>query len=289
MDRPTLEIVAGFHSGVAHKLENRDYRIGSSSYADIVLQDPGVEPEHAILRIERLSARIEATGGDVIVGGELLERGHGSRLNYPLELIIGQASIRLSSRARGGVMRSTAGFIARRPLVAGIGVIAAVVLAAYLSGHTRDALMHSPVQHAATAAEKVDAKEAAQQLSQHLASVGLRGLKVAALEDRVVVSGVLPESATPAWVAVQKWFDHAYKGRLPLTASVAIGEGKGLASKMRVRAIWSGERPYILTDDGVRRYENSPLEDGWVIKEIRDKDVMLSKDGQTIKLNYRAN
>ncbi|MGA7808866.1 FHA domain-containing protein, partial [Bradyrhizobium sp.] len=44
-----FEVVAGAHRGAALLLSEGDYRIGSSSDADIVLSDPGIVPDHVVL------------------------------------------------------------------------------------------------------------------------------------------------------------------------------------------------------------------------------------------------
>jgi hypothetical protein len=87
----TFEVVSGLHGGVLLMLENGDYQIGSTPEADIVLRDPGVAPAHAILGIQRGAVRLEATGGDVGVGGQVISKGHGCRLKLPLDLSLGGA------------------------------------------------------------------------------------------------------------------------------------------------------------------------------------------------------
>ncbi len=290
MDRPTLEIVAGFHSGVARKLNIQHYRIGSASGADIVLRDPGVEPEHAILRIERHGARIEATGGDINLGAEVLAKGHGCRLRYPFELSLGQARIRLTGNAPDqGFFQPIGEFIVNHPRSSGAGVIGAMLLLALIAGRSpRDSGYPGPgPAQIHTAVEAVSVTDAARELNDQLNSAGIHGLKITTAGGRVAVSGIIPSSAASSWTAIQQWFDATYKGRLMLTATVAIGEAKNLTSKLRLQAIWFGEHPYVITDDGVRRYAGGALDDGWMIREIRDKQIILAKEGQTITLTYR--
>jgi hypothetical protein len=288
MDGPTLDITAGLHSGVARQLHRHDYRVGSASGADIILGDPGVEPEHAVLRIERYGARIEARGGDVGLGAEVLSRGHGCRLSYPFELSLGGARLRLSGTAETGFLRPMADFIARRPQSVAAGVIGAVLLLALMAsrsphGGNRPSPDDGPVH---LPAETANAADAARELNDRLNAAGVRGLKVTAIEGQVAVSGVIASSSLGAWTAVQQWFDKTYTGRLVLTANVTVGESKNPSTRLRLQAVWFGEHPYVITDDGVRRYEGGPLDDGWVIREIRDDHVLLVKDGQTLRLTY---
>ena len=62
-----LEVVAGAHRGAVLLLDEGDYRIGSSLDADIILSDPGIVPEHAVLHVGRGELRLSATGADVKV------------------------------------------------------------------------------------------------------------------------------------------------------------------------------------------------------------------------------
>ena len=91
-----LESTAGFHRGVRLELEPGDFRIGSTSGADIVLRDAGIAAEHAILRVGRRSIDLHAIGGEVRVGEEIIANGYGCALQAPIDLTIGEARLRIS-------------------------------------------------------------------------------------------------------------------------------------------------------------------------------------------------
>src|SRR5499427_2514621 len=97
-----FEVVAGTHEGAVLMLDQADYRIGSSSNADIVLSDPGVAPEHAVLRVEHGTVRIGATGADVTVEQTLLPVLRGRRVRLPVSLAVGAARVSLSDPDRNG-------------------------------------------------------------------------------------------------------------------------------------------------------------------------------------------
>src|ERR1700761_5611184 len=88
-----LSVVAGVHRGVAYALASHECRIGSAPHSDIVLRDPGIAAEHARLRLERGAANIEATGGDIIIDGEPVGRGHGYRTKLPFRLKLSGAEL----------------------------------------------------------------------------------------------------------------------------------------------------------------------------------------------------
>jgi hypothetical protein len=91
-----LESTAGFHRGVRLELEPGDFRIGSTSGADIVLRDAGIAAEHAILQVGRRSIDLHAVGGEVRVGEEIIANGYGCALRAPIDLTIGEARLRIS-------------------------------------------------------------------------------------------------------------------------------------------------------------------------------------------------
>lgn len=93
---PVLEVISGLHRGVLLSLDRGEYRIGSTPKCDIVLQDAGIEPEHAVLRIERHRVDVEAVNGGVRVGAKVVPKGHGCRVRLPLDIFIGEAHLRLS-------------------------------------------------------------------------------------------------------------------------------------------------------------------------------------------------
>jgi anti-sigma28 factor (negative regulator of flagellin synthesis) len=106
-----LEVVAGVHRGVVLTLDKADYRIGCSRQADIVLSDRGISPEHAVLRNEGATVRIEATGGEVSVEQKSIPMGYGRRVRLPTEIILGEARLHLSRSINAEFTASSAGLL----------------------------------------------------------------------------------------------------------------------------------------------------------------------------------
>src|SRR5688572_20889673 len=92
---PQLDIVEGLHHGVRLALEETDYSVGVNAESDIVLRDEGVLPNHARLRLDGVELRVEATGGEVIVGKSRIEAGHGCRVRLPVRISIGKAALHI--------------------------------------------------------------------------------------------------------------------------------------------------------------------------------------------------
>jgi hypothetical protein len=315
--KPELEVVGGYHTGVTLALDEGSYSIGSTPDADIVLRDPGVATEHALLRIEGHSVRIEALGGDLAVGDDLITQGHGCKLRMPIEIAMGAARLRLShpggaeSRLFAGQLQSVGRFVSSRPLATAGGVICcalAISLAARQAPEPAKVAENTPEPKLALTKTayysdvdslgKLGAKattdpsnyltveEASAQLVAKLKSLNIQSLKVSTGDRRVLVSGSLTKREAAAWNSVQQWFDETYSGRVVLTANVAVGEAKSTPN-LRLQAIWFGERPYVITEEGAHFYEGALLDNGWVLQRIAEDRIVLEREGEQLALTYR--
>jgi hypothetical protein len=318
--KPHLEVVGGFHSGVSLPLDEGSYSIGSTADADIVLRDPGVASEHALLRIEGGGVRIEAVGGDLGVGDDLVTQGHGCKLRMPVEIAMGEARLKLTHPGGADAGLFSKGFLpfgsflARRPMMAAGGVICAALAVSVATRESPSPLkaadsasMTEQKQLALTkaayysdvdtlgkygtktepvAAQHSSVEEAATQLLAKLKSVNINSLRVTSGDRRVVVAGSLTKREGESWTSVQQWFDETYAGRVVLTANVAIGDSKS-APALRLQAIWFGERPYVITEEGAHFYEGALLENGWILQKIAEDRIVLEREGEALALTYR--
>jgi len=129
--------------------------------------------------------------------------------------------------------------------------------------------------------------DAGRKLTERFSASGLTGLRVNAAGGQVVVTGSITKQQTGAWTEAQQWFDEAYRGRLVLVANVAPTDAKKPAPVLNVQAVWFGERPYVITTEGNRYYKGAFLDNGWMIKDIVEGRILLTKDGETLALVYR--
>jgi hypothetical protein len=294
-----LEVMAGRHAGVRVPLDADGCCIGSAPDADVMLRDPGVAPAHVRLKLERSSLSIEAAGADVGVGDEVLPLGHGCRVRLPAELVLGEARLCISkpgaSLYAGGVIargvRQLSGSIrARHTIVAGAFVVSLVTLSVIAFGlpHGSGEQSAEPAAAArvpaAPASETASLDEAMRELKSRLDQARLRSLRVGMLDGSITVSGRLSRREADAWKTIERWFDQTYGGRLVLAAKVTVSEGH--TSPPPLQAIWFGVRPYIITADGARHEPGSVLDNGWLVSEIGEGRLVLSKDGETVTLTY---
>jgi hypothetical protein len=271
--------------------------------------DSGIAPLHARLRGRGGRVEIEAVGGPVgLANGEIVPQGHGRRCRLPLEVTIGEARIRLAGEPSAAVPPGAADrALLGRPLFArllfGAAMLVAVVLGSSfalnrLSRAAPEAPRIAVTPPAAAMIEPADdtvvgavaedgfAKRARGELQTKLAAAGLATLTVEAQKGRLVVSGVVPGRQGDAWRGVQAWFDQAYGGRLPLVSRVSAGSADQ-APPLMLRAIWFGERPYVIASDGARYHEGAFIAGGWTIKKIGETELLLARNGSTVALKYR--
>ncbi len=283
-----FEVTGGLHAGARMDLRNPLYTIGSSVESDIVLRDPGIAPLHARLRRKGNRMEVEAVGGDVALArGAMVPAGHGSRCKLPVEILIGDARIRLTSPKQP----KTGWTIA--------AALSAIIFAVFYTTHSlslakpestgMENLLKpngrlAPIE-GAPAQRPANAGEAEKQLRSRLAKAGITALGIKPSNGRLLATGTIPIQQSGAWTEIQSWFDRAYGGRVLLVSDVAAGTAEQ-APRLALQAIWYGDNPYIITSEGSRYSEGALTNDGWTIKQIGEAELLLTKGGATVALKY---
>ncbi|RWB36388.1 MAG: hypothetical protein E5V25_11225 [Mesorhizobium sp.] len=299
-----LSVTHGFHAGAQLSLVEPLYTVGSSTESDIVLRDAGIAAVHARLRRKGSQIEIEAVGGDVTLAtGEIIHEGQGSRCKLPLTIRIGDAHFRLINPERPPNRWS----VSDRPLLVAGSVLFAVFAVSVaangfsfakpdigkkISAQDRDPIR---VAFAGVAGQSVlndssptqlpSAAEAESQLRLRLDQSGISTLAVQRSPGRLAVSGMIPNDKDGAWTETQSWFDQTFGAHIPLVSNVMIGNAEQ-APRLRLQAIWYGERPYVIAADGARYHEGAFTNDGWTIKHIGETELLLTKGGATVALKY---
>jgi len=295
-DQLILEVVAGRHAGVCVPLDGAGFSVGSGHDADVLLRDPGVAPTHVRLRLDRSLLSIEAEGGDVGVGNEVLPLGHGCRVRLPADLALGEARLCISRPASVAIPDASFGVFVRE-LMDAIGLrrgAAAIVLVVSLLALSVMAYPHgggevaaptpaAPGALAPGAAVPLDL--AMGELTTRIDAARLRNLHVSIRDGSLLVSGQLARREHEAWKAIERWFDQSYGGRPALATNVTVNEGRVLPPP-QLQALWFGVRPYIITANGARHEPGSVLDNGWIVTEIGEGRLVLSRDGEMKTLTY---
>jgi len=301
-----LEVLDGVHEGVTLALDKSVYSIGSKPSVDIVLGDSGVAPEHGVVRLHGGSVIVEAAGGDIGLGKRhRIAQGHGCRTTLPVELKLGTAVLRIALPQPDG--RSWFGFrlsgwgALRLAAVGGIGCIALIPISSLSTGRltvsppSTNGNVASPSGSATTATgngaprgqatSRISAEAVADSLTEKLRAAGLSDVVTKMNGTRVLASGTILHEQRDAWSEVQRWFDRAYGGGYILASTVEVRAPSG-NPKFDLQAISFSETPYVITADGQRRYPGAVLDKGWVIKEIGERRLTLTKDGKDLVLDF---
>ncbi|TIN80412.1 EscD/YscD/HrpQ family type III secretion system periplasmic domain-containing protein [Mesorhizobium sp.] len=297
-----LSVTHGFHAGAQLSLVEPLYTVGSSTESEIVLRDAGIAPVHARLRRKGSQIEIEAVGGDVTLAtGEVIREGQGRRCKLPLSISLGDAQIRLVNPERPPNRWS----VSNRPLLVAGSVLFAVFAVSVAAngfsfaepdiGKKLSAQVDKPITLALAgeAGQSVlddssptpSAADAERQLRLRLEQSGISTLTVQQSPGRLVVSGMIANDKNAAWTETQSWFDQAFGAHLTLASNVMIGNAEQ-APRLRLQAIWYGERPYVIATDGARYHEGAFTNDGWTVKRIGETELLLTKGGATVALKY---
>jgi len=287
-------VLDGVHEGVTLALDKSVYSIGSKPSVDIVLGDSGVAPEHGVVRLHGRSVIVEAAGGDIGLGKHhRIAQGHGCRTSLPVELRLGTAVLRIASPQTN----AHSWLAARGPLrwvaVGGIGCIALIPMASLSTGRLTTALAPPPTDTASSSTSttignggsRVSDEAVAEALTAKLRAAGLPDVATKMNGTRLVASGTILHEQRDAWFEVQRWFDRTYAGRFILASTVEVRTPAG-NPKFDLQAISFSETPYVITADGQRRYPGAVLDKGWVIKEIKERRLTLTKDGKDLALDF---
>ena len=288
-----LKVTAGVHDGVSLPLDSQTYRIGSAADCDLTLSDRDVCAHHMTFQRQGSDLLIEAIGGDIVVDEHaLVPVGHGLRCAMPCVLQIGGATIELSwPRSHRTEARKIprGGWIAIGGAALSLLTIAAVQAGVGdILGSTNTPLAYQPVEQSGAPAKDpapIVGGPVAASLATRLAEAGLSTLKVEAEGTRLTVSGNLGEGHRKIWSDIQSWFDRTYGGSYVLTSLVGAEAAK-VYPKFNLQAVWFGEAPYAIGSDGTRLYKGAALEDGWIIKDIRDGRLVAGRQGEEFVLTF---
>jgi hypothetical protein len=306
-----LEVIAGAHRGAVLSLDRSEYRIGSSPAADIVLSDPGVAPEHAVLRIDGDSVRLEAVGADLTVGQEPLPSSRGCHIRLPVSFSLGAAQIHLSDLGQREPGRNAGHPLAVAGALACAGLMIALMAGEFPqmadnAGRTlatmspysranrddvsRDSVSQPPASSSTAeggGTSRASMQDAMIALKVRIDAAQIQTLQIRAEDGRLVATGTLAGPDVAEWTTIQQWFDKTYGGGIVLASRIAPPGGPPAMPALQLQAVWYGENPYIVTADGGHYYKGALLDNGWVVRDIGEDRLVLAKGGETVALTYR--
>ncbi|KJZ64582.1 SctD/MshK family protein [Pseudomonas fluorescens] len=291
---PALSVVGGVHQGVVLSLDKPLYTLGSALHCDLVLSDADIAKEHLLLRVSDHEVAIEARGGDVLVVGKgaqpvSLLMGSGHRTRLPVEIHIG--SVRLSLTQAENPARA-APSARRLTSTREIGWLCLCALTVLLLGGSAFALQDKPDQVlpsvAATPAPlaspmAVTMAQARQWVEQRLQAEDMHSVVLAEAGDQLVAMGSVERSKKSRWSALQQAFDQRFGAQWNLRSSVTV-RAEIAAPRVRFQAVWFGNDPYVINDNGKRLFPGAALPDNWVLERIEAHEVVLSRGEERFTL-----
>ena len=125
---------------------------------------------------------------------------------------------------------------------------------------------------------------AAEALRRRLDNAGLADrVEVAPGNGKVTVTGEIDDERAPAWSAAQQWFDQRFGRHIVLDGRVAARRGPP-GPPLSIRAVWTGDAPYVIAGNGQKYIEGALLDSGWKIEKIERDVIVLSRQGETLRL-----
>lgn len=286
---PTLTVTVGLHRGVSLVLDEPSCSIGSGASASLVLGDSGIADEHLRLRFAGRQLIVEATGGDVAVideGREIaVERGHGYRARFPLEITLGQARIRLAG-PEADAPAPPVWYGKPQWLVAALFMLVCAGAVAMLQERPQPASPSriGPAAEAPIAADQSPSlEEIRADLAQRAAASGLGDVSFVVDDGQLFARGSYAPERQAAWIALQRHFDSRYASRHLLHRNVAA-EALEADPQVKFQAVWLGENPYVINASGDRLFPGAPLADGWVIERIAADQILLARGARRFAL-----
>lgn len=276
-----LEVLSGIQAGVRIEIAGPTCLVGASPECDVVLAGSGVAERHCRISLYAWKAAVEALEGEVGRQGQSsVAAGYGCRAELPMDLLLGDASIRISRKA-GSARRL-------KPLLIGAGAFALLTMATMFASRATQP-DYDKAGHRNAAARFPDrapyaaSPEAMRQLRARIEEAGLSALRVTAADGRIEVIGELAPAEMARWSEIEQWFDRTHGRDHLLSSLVEPGDGTS-APEIRLQAIWLGPQPYVIDRRGERIYPGGGLEDGWLLKSIETDRVTVSRNGQDMAI-----
>jgi hypothetical protein len=267
-----LEILEGPNAGAQLALTPGPYRLGLAAANEIVLSDPAVQPEHLSLTISAAGAVVTTHAEGVDLRRRRLSAGTTRTLRGGGDIRLGSTLMRLHGPA-----------LSRPGRAAGMALVMAGLAAAGLTFAAGAPGARAPLAPAhVPPGTRASAGSAAAALTRQLRQAGLadRVTVAGGPGGALLVAGILPPDAAPAWQGVRRWFDAAYGSQVALVEHF----GATGAPPLSVAAVAMAPVKLIITPDGTRFTEGAILPGGWEVQSITVSAVTLRHGGQVLRI-----
>lgn len=290
--KPVLSVTQGLHQGGRISLDGTQYTFGSTPDADFILNDPGVEPRHLVLRLADGKVAVEAVGGEVRVEDPqgraiIVPLGSGYRGQLPLRIALGEAQLSLEheqpARAAAAIAQPQhASAFTRTHVALALGLMLICAFAYAMRGEPPKPLAAS-VTPVPRAPQLPSLAQAHQWLGQQLLANGLEGVRLSEAGGQLVAEGRLDLTQKARWLAVRQDYDQRY-GQQVMLHSMVTAQADVARPRVRFQAVWFGNNPYVISESGKRLYPGAALADGWMLERIDSDQVILARGEERFTL-----
>jgi type III secretion protein D len=292
---PVLGITHGLHQGVCLSLDKPVYMLGSAANADLLLSDAGIVERHVALRFTEGQVAVEAIGGDVFVRGRrareiLIPAGKGHRAHLPVDIRIGEARLTLShgtaslepiaAAVTSPPQRRTRWFIALLLMFLCVGAFAFRDESVAPLALSTAAKVAPPTEHSESTKTVAQAKA---WLEQQLGALGLHHIKVGEVDGQLSAHGFYGPTQKSQWLGLQQAFDSHFGQKVLLLPDV-VARHEIAKPRVRFQAVWFGDNPYVINDNGERLYPGAALSDNWMLERIENHEVVLARGEERFTL-----
>lgn len=276
-DSGWLVLVAGGpNKGAVLPLEHGTLRFGAGLSNDIVLADPAMAAQQAVITLDASGARIAPLANGLSVNAKPVQPGRSITVADGALVYAGDTVLLL--RGPPQPRRRARWLLLAVPLL--LAVVGAAALVG-LASPSRGAVAPRSTPAIATAAHP--ATEAADALRERLRQAGLaEQITLTTNSGAVVAEGQVPGPDLARWAEHQLWFDGRYKGALSLVNRVRES-APSERPNLQLRAVSTGQVPYLIVANGDRYVENAVV-DGWTIEQISPDKIVLSRNGRRVEL-----
>ncbi|WP_194456540.1 hypothetical protein [Bradyrhizobium sp. CCBAU 53421] len=290
---PLFEVLSGCYSGLTGKAGSGPCLIGSSLDADLVFIEQGLEPHHLRVSWHVSSIEIEALAANVAIEGrDPISLNEPVVVPLPAVIHMGTMSIRCSTEAPQQAGSTGRWHVPIIPLALVLISSAAVGTLSTRLVQIDSAAALSASSPAPDIAPKIAlappdvpaAEAAAERLQGEVDAAGLLGVKIGSGPGVVTADGTITPASLAKWREIQQRFDVQSNGAYTLVSALAIKEEKAPPA-IAVQAVWRGNDPYLVIA-GQKYFAGALLSNGWIVKEIEDGRVLLTRNGQLAALSY---
>ncbi|MFC6340078.1 hypothetical protein GIR22_02545 [Pseudomonas sp. CCM 7891] len=290
---PVLGITRGLHQGGCLPLDKPIYILGCAENADLLLSDAGIAERHMALRFTDGQVAVEAIGGDVFVCGPrgreiLIPAGKGHRAHLPVGIRIGEACLTLhrdtaclepiAAPARASAwQRKPRWIIALLLMFLCVGAFAFRGEPQALNTADKAAALAVPHESTQTVVQ------ARAWLEQQLARSGLHQIKVSEVDGQLSAHGSYGPTQKSQWLGLQQAFDSHFGQQVMLLPGV-VARNEIAKPRVRFQAVWFGDNPYVINDNGERLFPGAALADNWILERIENHEVILARGEERFTL-----